>query len=153
MRDVNTEGGREPESGYIHKKYCDLQRVPKNCTGAVVRAMLLKQIEAVGARTWLNPPDLPLHLVWLMCGNDQGPDQVACDGMMDIDRYSKPSVFKVRTFCLQHQLNLIVKRGVEQLGRYWSLLAKLVNCIRSWIQDMVDTWTMRFGLESAQRVF
>ena len=65
---------------------------------------------------------------------------------MDIDLYLKPSVFKVRTFCFQHQLNLIVKRGVEHLGRYWSVLAKLVNCIRSWLQDVVDTWTTKFGL-------
>ena len=59
-------------------KHCDLQRVPKHCTGAVVRAMVLKQIESVGARTRLNPPDLPRHVVWWMCGSDQG--QISFDG-------------------------------------------------------------------------
>ena len=101
----HVEGGREPESGSFHKIYCDLQRVPKHRTGAVMRAMVLKQIESVGARTWLNPPDLPRHVVWWMCGSDQGPDQEACDRLMDIDLYSRTSVFKVRTFYFQHQLN------------------------------------------------
>ena len=83
---------------------------------------LLCGIEAVGARTWLNPPDLPRHVVWWMCGSDQGPDQVACDRLMDIDLYSKPSVFKVRIFCFQHQL-----RGVEQTGKACKLYQELVT--------------------------
>ena len=144
----------------LHRTYSDLQRVPKKCDGVATRAMLLKQFAAVGARTWIESEQDEniiagriIHVSWYLFASDAGPDQFACDGLVDADLMHDHYKLKVRTFCIQHQIHLIVKRGILKLGAtYWSTLAKCVNCIRTWLQPMLDTWMNMFGASSAKTI-
>jgi hypothetical protein len=44
------------EPGKIHSILCDLMKVPKRCTNVEQRQMMLKQMNKVGARTWMQTP-------------------------------------------------------------------------------------------------
>ena len=140
---IPLEGALAPPVQILNRVYSDVQLVPTSSTGEAARAILLKQLTAVGMRTWLCEGGHAKfrHIAIYIFSSDQGPDMVRCDKLIGVDVRGFTNVIKLRQWCLEHQLHLMVKRQVARLGAYWSCLAKLIHCWRTWAKVMHSTWT------------
>lgn len=54
--DESSDGSQLEKPHLQHTTWTHLQKVPKNCTAMLQRAIFLRQIESVGIRTWLDSP-------------------------------------------------------------------------------------------------
>ncbi|CAK0881721.1 unnamed protein product, partial [Prorocentrum cordatum] len=101
----------------VNRMCSDTQKVPLECRGPEVRAMFLKQIENVGARTWIHEePEIVVtcsHLeIWIF-PTDAGGDQQGAEGIIQREFDSCPFRWKLRSWCLHHQLHLVAAKNAE----------------------------------------
>jgi hypothetical protein len=95
----------------LHRVYADLAKVPKTSSGMESRGLFLNQIAGVGMQTWIDRPDrrpilldingqetLVVHLLIVLMGTDNGPDQVGGDKMIELDTMGCPSQYFVVVF-------------------------------------------------------
>ena len=110
--------------------YPDLQHEPSKCTGAHVRALLLKQAGSVGLRTWDYDYETPnstpyyhpkhIHFRVYLVSTDNGGDQKGSDTLIHSETRLKPHVIYWRHWCSVHQLHLAVKKGILRNGNSYS---------------------------------
>eukprot|EP00969_Alexandrium_andersonii_P090130 3980243-Alexandrium_andersonii.AAC.1 len=108
--------------------------------------MITKQLESVGVACWVRRPShvgtVPnaagyFHVQIMAFGTDHGPDQQGADTLMR-QSISPDDLFtwRVRQWCMQHQIHLAVKRQLCMCDSmfpagYFSRLATTVNVWRS----------------------
>ena len=60
-------------------------------------------------------------------GSDQGPDEKAADSLLNNDFTCNVFVWKIRQYCLEHTIHLMVKQQLKRMGTWWwSVLAQTI---------------------------
>ena len=127
----------------------DLAAVPSSCRGIHTRALYFHQMSNVGTPTWLLTPSYDgLHIRLFLFITDAGPDQKECILIVAKECCGDPLTLIWHDFCVLHQMNLIVKKTLEQGGaEYLRKLATLTNTWRSagTAFSIRKEWLHRFG--------
>eukprot|EP00969_Alexandrium_andersonii_P079019 3484851-Alexandrium_andersonii.AAC.1 len=86
---------------------------------------MVKQLKSLGVRTWTDTDTnaiesidtIPiqdnwayLHIIIYIFCTDAGPDQHACDHLVGCELEGMQCVLKVRQYCYQHAVHLMVTR-------------------------------------------
>ena len=76
--------------------------------------MLIKQLQFVGMQSWHSRPeefaDCHVHVRALFFGSGQGPDEKSANALIEQDCKEDFFTWIIRSYCLRHILDLIVKR-------------------------------------------
>ena len=69
------------------------------------------------------------HIAAYFFGSDQGGDQQGCEHLLEIDFANQCVVLRIRQWCLQHIMHLLVKRQLAKLAKanHFSSMCKIVN--------------------------
>ena len=109
----------------------DLALVPSSCRGIHTRALYFRQMSNAGAPSWLLAASYDgLHVRVFLFITDAGPDQKECVEIIKKECSSDPLTLIWHDLCALHQLNLIVKKTLEQDGGVQNpqRVARAVRC-------------------------
>jgi len=76
------------------------------------------------------------HLEIWFFATDKGGDQVGSEPFLDKDFQGNVFVWKIRRWCIRHQLHLMVRRQLQRLKNLFPRSAKLTNVWRSFGRKM-----------------
>jgi hypothetical protein len=151
-----------------HKVMADLQAVTDG-SGAGGLALLEKQFRSVGLPTFRDLVKLfeagksgprEIHL-YADC-TDGGPNELKRKKFIAVYTHQIVSVLYFPTRCFKHEGHLGVRQGLrvtdeylEDISapfKYFSAIAKLINCWREDLRSVYDAASLEFGAAWAQRV-
>lgn len=162
----------EAETQYIsdtsrserRRQQADLQFLP-NGSAAAVHSTVLKQLQSLGVRSWLDdsvvsPPGGTLKRVFVfMATTDQGSDQAKFKRTVAFEVAHHKHIQFWSVDCLMHQVQLTVRSGLTICDRimknsgskfkYFGSLAKLVNTWRESHKAIFSQWGKNWGDESS----
>ena len=122
-----------------HYVWPNISLIPRNCSGSTVRALTHRQLQSVGAPTWVDPVPQPnvqdnnmhRHVRAFILISDEGADQAAAGRLILADTIEDLKLLMLNEFCCQHQLNLFEQKSLRFEPDLFKNLAILVNTWRS----------------------
>lgn len=91
-----------------------------------------------------------VHLSTYIFGTDKGPDMQGAITRLFANTACHPCVLMFWTWCVMHQLHLIVKRQLGRFPNYWSSVAKSSNTWRAsgHAKRLHRTWKKEYPLDA-----
>ncbi len=138
----------------VHRAMADLEWADNHCTGATVRAMLLRQCTTLGMRGWNTSYPLMdfeatsrhVHIAAYVFTADQGGDEQGSHTIPSNELLDIPNVLYFRQWCLQHQGQLETKALLRRLGEdFWKSLSSICYTCRANHAEIVNGFRATYG--------
>ena len=119
--------------------YPDIAKAPASCTGTVQRAMWLNQMAQVGLPAWGDSVTASVQTedatfkhvrIWVF-NSDGGKGLLYVAKVAQVELADKPLEWVLHKPCYEHGIHRIILKQLQRKTKYWSVLAKIVNCWRS----------------------
>ena len=108
--------------------------MPDKCDAMAIRAMMARQMDAAGMKVWGEDMchQQDSHVTVFLFVSDQGGDTKGTDPIMEREFPEMPRAMYVRDWCGRHESALVQGKMLKHMenGRWWSVLAKVVNTWR-----------------------